>query len=425
VHSRRITAAVLSLALVCPALASAAPQAWNGTLTRAQAVARVAAAGFDVRTALAQADESAAQVSGARAALLPQISITGESLDANLPQFGMPVARQTYASFSGSLPIVQLAAAAGLRAAHSDSTASAFDLAAVRNDAALAAITLYDNAALAAGILQSREAALADQQANVARTELLVRVGRLPGYESARARAALADAQQSAEDEAAQRDEAFNALKVALDFDLSSALTLGDSLVPRPFGDSEQAALARALAQRPDLLAAAARVASAAAKLSQARAAYVPIVSVSAQTYNGSSSPQLGRVGSQVSVSASVPLFDGGARSALVRQATDESAKAQIAYERGRLTVQADVANAWRELEAARKNLETAQSARENADENLRVARLRQRAGKAIQLEVLDALSLAAGAREMVLRAEARYDLAVAGVRHAAADPQP
>jgi len=406
-------------------MVSGAPLAWSGPLTRAQAIARVTAAGFDVRTALAQADEAAAQIAGARAVLLPQVSISGESLNANLPQFGMPVARQTYASLSGSLPIVQISALEGVRAANNDSTASTYDLAAVRNDAALSAAIFYDNAVLASEIVQSRETAVADQQANVARTELLVRVGKLPGYESARARAALADAQQSAEDAAAQRDEAFNALKVALDFDLTSTLTLGDSLAPKPFGDSEQATLARAVVQRPDLLAASFRVESARAKLSQARAAYVPVVSISAQTYHGTSSPPLGKAGSQVSVSAAVPILDGGARSAATRQAADELAKAQIGYEHSRLMVQADVANAWVELNAARTNLQTAQTERENADKTLRVARLRQQVGKAIQLEVLDALSLAASAREMVLHAQARYDLAVAGVRHAAADLQP
>ena len=72
---------------------------------------------------------------------------------------------------------------------------------------------------------------------------------------------------------------------------------------------------------------------------------------------------------------------------------------------------------------AARQNLQTAQAELTNALENLRVARLRQQAGRGIELEVLDALAVAAQARESSLRAQASYDLAVAGIHHAAADP--
>jgi len=106
-----------------------------------------------------------------------------------------------------------------------------------------------------------------------------------------------------------------------------------------------------------------------------------------------------------------------------VGQARAALEKAQAEYERQQLMVQDDLANAWRELEAARHNLQTARVALDNALENLRVARLRQQAGKGIELEALDALAVAAGARVTLLQAQQRYDVASAGVHHAAADP--
>jgi outer membrane protein TolC len=209
-----------------------------------------------------------------------------------------------------------------------------------------------------------------------------------------------------------------------LDLDLTSKLSLADPLAPAPFNDSEAAVTSRALAQRPDLVAAQERVAGARATLRQAQAAYIPTASATGQTYNGGSTPPLGTTGWQVGVSITLPLLDSGSRPAAVHQAQAAFDHAQAQYEQRRLMVEADAANAWREFVAARANLGDAQAAQENAAENLRVARLRMQAGKGIQLEVLDALSLDASAREMLLRAEARYDDAVAGVHHAAGDPR-
>ncbi|HEY5095383.1 MAG TPA: TolC family protein [Candidatus Eremiobacteraceae bacterium] len=112
-----------------------------------------------------------------------------------------------------------------------------------------------------------------------------------------------------------------------------------------------------------------------------------------------------------------------GLRSAQVAESTAAFDKAQVGYERASLTARGDVANAWRALQAARINLGTAELALTSAQENLRVARLRERAGKGIELETLDALSVLASARETTLTAQARLDLAVAGLHHAAGDP--
>jgi outer membrane protein TolC len=122
-------------------------------------------------------------------------------------------------------------------------------------------------------------------------------------------------------------------------------------------------------------------------------------------------------------VSVTLPIIEGGTLRAAVVQASAALEKAQADFERQQLMAQDDVANAWHEFEAASQNLQTARAALDDALENLRVAQLRQRAGKGIELEALDALAVAAGARITVLQAQQRYDVAIAGVHHAAADP--
>jgi outer membrane protein TolC len=320
------------------------------------------------------------------------------------------------------LPILALANGARARAESFNSLAAVDDALSARSDAALAAYRAYDRAVLAAAVAQARVADVADQQANADLIALRVRVGKAARYQLARAQAGLALARQAGEDADAERDQALNDLKVTLDFDLSSQVILSDGLTTTMIPESLAELDARVLTQRPDVLAAKARIDAADAALRQAKAEYAPTAALSGQTYNGASNPQLGAAGSQVSLSISLPLLDGGSRSAQAAEAAAARDKAHVDYERATLMAQADVANAWRELQAAQSNTQTAASGLAAAVENLRVARLRERAGKGIQLETLDALSLLASARETALRAQARLDLAVAGLRHAAGD---
>jgi outer membrane protein TolC len=400
----------------------AQPLIVSGQISKAQAVARATSAGFDVRAALSDSAAASARVAQARATLLPQLSVSGTGMDANLPQFGMPIARQTYVSATASVSVFDLANGARARTESLEALAAADDVLSARNDAALAAYRAYDRAALAAGISEARRVDVADQQANVDLIALRVRVGKAARYQLARAKSGLAVARQAAEDADAERDEALNDLKATLDFDLSSQLSLSDGLTSATTSDSLADFAARAFVQRPDVVAAKARIDAADAELRQAKAEYAPTASLTGQTYNGASNPQLGAAGSQVSLSVSLPLLDGGHRSAQVAEAAAARDKAQVDYERATLMAQDDVANAWRELQAARTNVQTAESGLVSAQENLRVAQLREHAGKGTELETLDALSVVASARETALRAQARVDLAVAGLHHAAGD---
>jgi len=413
----------LPLILALSGPAEAQPQVWNGSLSRAQAIARVTAAGFDVRAAQADATSARGQAIAQRGAVSPQVSVSGNAIDSHLPQFGMPVATQAYASLTAGLPIVNIAGHAGVRMGRLSADASSADLDGVVNDAAFAVVKAYDRAVVGAATAQAQQVSVADQEANVRLVEIRVRAGKSPRYELARARSALAGARQMAEDAAAERDEALNDLKLLLDFEMTSNIKLTDGFATPALNDTQMTVTQRASRQRPAVIAAHLRLSAARASLDQARAAYLPTAAIAAQTYNGGSNPPLGGSGSQVGVSITLPIVDGGTRHGAVVQASAALEKAQSEYERQQLMVQDDVANAWRELQAARQNLKTARAALDDALENLRVARLRQQAGKGIQLETLDALAVAATARVTILQAQQRYDVASAGVHHAAADP--
>lgn len=419
----RVVFALAAALLATWQAAQAVPEQWSGPLSRAQAIARATSAGFDVRMAMADAASARGQAIGQYSAVLPQIAISGNHTNVHLPQFGMPEAVQTYSSVTASVPLFNLAGYSGVRAGRLSADAASADFSATVNDAALNAVKAYDRALLGAAAAQAQQAAVSDQETNVRFVELRVRTGKMPRFELARARAALAQAQQTAEDAAAEGDESSNDLKLMLDFDMASNVAIPDRFETREYNDTLAAVTQRALRQQPAVFAARLRYDAARAALQQARAAYVPTATLTGQTYNGNSNPPLGPSGGQVGVSITLPIVDGGTRHGTLVQVSAALAKAQADFERQQLMVQNGVANAWRELDASRRNLQTAQAALTDASESFRVARLRQQAGKGTQLEVLDALAVTANSRLAVLQSQARYDIAIAGVHHAAADP--
>lgn len=412
----------LGLAMLFPGRAGADPLMYNGPLTLNQAVARARDAGFEVRLWQADAETAQAQARSARAQILPQIGVSGTVLKADLPQLGMPIARQTYFSANVSVPILALSQWFSARAAGIAGAGSEISVSEARNDAAYAVIQIYHRAQLEDALVSARIIDEQAQQSHLHLTKLRVNVGKSPRYLLARDRAALASSQQELEDAASQRDQALNDLKAALDYSIDSQVRLSDALTVAPFNLEQPAALTRAQNLRPAILAARRQLDAAKTRASAARAAYLPTVTGTAQTYNGSSSPALGQKGYQVGVSANLPIIDGGMRSAGIAAANADVHRTQVQYDQIRLFAQRDVVNAYRELRAAENNLQTAQMALADSQEQLHIAQLREASGKGINLEVLDALAVDANARENVLGAITRYDNAVAGVQHATGD---
>ena len=400
----------------------AAPQA----LTFADAIGRVTSDGFDYRLAVAIATAADADARGKLASTRPSIGVSGTAIDWNEPQLGFPVSKQLYVSAKASIPLVLPAAYAAASAAAFTATGAGAtgDVANARDDAALAAARIYRRAQLAQAILEARRVAVDDQRQHVRRTDQQIAVGKLPRYVGSRDRAQVALAEQAEEDATAERDEALTDLGAFLAMPLDAPITIAEPLVASDVPADRDTYLLRADIQRADILAAVARRRAAEQGVLAARYAYSPIVSLNAESYDGASSPNVGRGGGLVSVNASVPIVDGGARRADIAKATAQLEEMRIVESRTRSYAQRDVADAWRELVAARVNRTNARTALRNSSEQLRIARLRERAGKAIDLETLDALSVAASAREGQARAIARLDVATSVLRRAAGDPQ-
>lgn len=414
----RKAALALAGALVWPMPVSAQPT--PVMLTLQQAVARVQVSGFDVRMAQDDATAAAADAALARSSLRPQLSVSGNLLDANEPQLGMPIARQAYGAASISIPLSTPSNALRAREANDTSRAAQTSALGTANDAVFAAVLAYRNVQLEESVLAARHAAVADEQTHLRFTEERVTAGKAARYLILRDRAALAAAQQAEEDAAAAHDQAAYDLEAMLD--LNQGPMALEPLQQATYNDSRGAVLARALRQRPSLIEAQQRVAAARAGIAAAQTAYRPSAILTAQSYNGSSSPYLGGGGGQVQITASLPIADGGSRAAALAEARAHYDRAIAARDQARAVTIRDAADAWREYQAATRNLTTATAALTDAQEQLRLASLRQNAGKGIELEILDALSVAANAREAIERSIVRYDIAVAAIHHAAGD---
>lgn len=123
-----------------------------------------------------------------------------------------------------------------------------------------------------------------------------------------------------------------------------------------------------------------------------------------------------------IGVQASVPIYDGGANAAVVRQAKENVGQRRMDLEAARVGVVADLRTAWGVLEAARAAVPAAEAA--VAANEIAVAGVKNEAleGQRTTLEVLNAQQELLGARSSLV--VARRDLVVAsyGVLSAAGE---
>ena len=157
------------------------------------------------------------------------------------------------------------------------------------------------------------------------------------------------------------------------------------------------------LARRPDLHAAAARLAAQQARVGEARAAALPALALSAQgLFTGASLRELlrtGSLGSFIAAQITVPLLDGGRRAARTDSARAELTVAAETHAALTLRAFQETADALAAVESARAELCAADSALVERRQLLALAVARQTAGRTGALEPL-------AARDGVLVAE-------------------
>ncbi len=194
------------------------------------------------------------------------------------------------------------------------------------------------------------------------------------------------------------------------------------------------ACVSSALAHHPALKAAQAEVEGAAAGIAEARARRVPHLSAQAGYLEVDENPSFSMAGMPTfvfgdqsntwgSVDLQVPLYTGGALEAMEARARWEREAADANLDRQRQLIAGDAAKAYFRALTARHMVTVMEKQVEAVKEALRVARALHEQGVAAKLDVLQAETGYAGARDMLLKTKNQYQVALAALRHAVGLP--
>ncbi|MDD4963976.1 MAG: TolC family protein [Gallionella sp.] len=185
------------------------------------------------------------------------------------------------------------------------------------------------------------------------------------------------------------------------------------------FEHDVSALIEQARKNRPDLQAAAAQLKAADASVDAARAATMPTISVTAndsfQSVGGAPFAQTAGIG----VSLSVPIFSGFAPTYRIRaaEATAESKKSQM--QQLHLQVALDVWTAYQNLLTTTQTLRATQDLLQSATQSENVATGRYKAGMGIMLDVLNAQTALASARQQFIQAHFNWNIGRAALAQA------
>jgi TolC family type I secretion outer membrane protein len=188
--------------------------------------------------------------------------------------------------------------------------------------------------------------------------------------------------------------------------------------VPADFERDVNALIEEAKRRRPDLLAAEAQVKAAKASADAARAAGKPSISLTASGTQVNSAGAISR-GSSMGISLSVPLFSGYAPTYRIRAAEAQVETRQAQLERVRLQVALDVWNAYQNLVTATQSLRTTADLLRSAEQSERVALGRYEAGVGSILDVLNAQSALASARQQRIQSTLDWNIGRAALAQA------
>ena len=214
-------------------------------------------------------------------------------------------------------------------------------------------------------------------------------------------------------------------LALYIGIDPRTPLQTADAGEPPFTSDDVNALVATALAQRPEILQAQEQIRSARYGLSSARTTNAPVVSGSLNlTSRGADFPP-GDDTFSVGASVQFTPLDGGLTRGLVRQARATLDQAQAQLTLAQLSVATDVTQAYLNLRTAEQRIGAAISEVNNAEEGVRIATGRYRAGLGLFLDIINAQAFLLSARTNLVTTQALVEQNRAALNRAIASPVP
>lgn len=267
----------------------------------------------------------------------------------------------------------------------------------------------------------ARAVTAADENLRVARAR--VAAGVSPRFDEVQAEVSLANARQGQIRSRNSLALAQHGLNAMMALPLDTVLQPRETMTVVPIRGDAAALVRRALEGRPELVEHRARVDMALAAIEIARAGGRPFVALSGgPSYGNPGGSSVTTTGWAVTLSATVPLFDGGVTAQRVREAEARVEQLREVEAQIRQGIELDVRRALLNFSSAAEELTAADKAVELAQEGLRIANVRFAAGVSTNLEVVTAqasLSQAEGNRIQALfnvnLARAQLERAVGG----------
>lgn len=366
----------------------------------------------------------------ARAALLPDLEgqVTERNMTENLGALGL---RFQFPAFLG-FNIPQLVGPFSVLDIRANATQNIFDFASIRRfQAAKASVgaaksdvgntrdQVMDQVARAYLTGLHAQNTVDTAKANVQLSEALVRLaesqknaGTGTGIEVARAKVQLANDRQNLLVAETQRTRANLQLLKVLGVKLDNPVELTDRMTytPSDVTDTEKA-LATALASRPDLQAQKEREDS--AKLSYSSVKFERLPSIAGFADYGAIGTNVSQLPTRTyGVSLRIPVFDGGRRDARRAESASQLRQERIRTADLRDQIELEVRTALDSLKSAEAQVRTANEGLGLSEEELGHARRRYEAGVTNSIEVTDAQTRLARARENVNSALYNHNLA-------------
>jgi outer membrane protein TolC len=328
--------------------------------------------------------------------------------------------------FSLSVPVYTPSVDAAIDGARYDREGAGASYEEALQTAKLTAISDYYTLIMYRNLVDVAQQSVRDYDGHVTNVQAQYNVGLVASSDVLASRTNLADAQTTLITRQNSADVAETDLNIVIGYPVSTSIETADKEMRYlPYNVTLEQAKAYALLHRATLVKSAMDVKSAEESVKQAKAGYLPTVSLTAgknyasdDNYRGTSNN-----GWSVGANASLDIWDGGStrNTIKVREAQLESAKeANLAAVDGVLY---DVQSAYLNLRAAEQTISSAKVAVEEGQESFRIASLRYRAGVGSNLDVLDAETSLTTARNNYVQALYNYNIYVATLEQAVGVP--
>ncbi len=419
-----------------PATSTVAPVAATEQPLTADEAARIALQ-LQPDVTIANADIVAAQgqTQQARAALRPSLGFSAgytqqESLNASTGTGGNtgggtdPFSNNSSSGLRASATVRQLLfdfkrTRDAVRASAARERAANANLTRVQSDLVLQVKQAFYTFVQNSRLVNVNEANVKNRQDQLALAQARLNVGLGAPPDVVRALTAVADAVFNLE--SARNSASLSRVNLALlmGIDARTPLQTADSSEPIIATDDVNGLVNQALAQRPEVAQAQATLDAAGFGVSIARKSNAPSIGVSGSLASRGDNLSLNRSSVRATLDFSWTPFDGGLSRGLVKEAQANASIAQSELNRARQNIVSDVSQAYLNLRTAEQSVVTADAQVANAEESVRLAEGRYRAGVGTFIEVTDAQAALLTARTNRVNAVANVDKARAALSRA------